>query len=638
MSSYFPLHVHSHYSLLDGLSKPEDIAKRCDVIGAEGSAITDHGSISGHIQFLQKMKKAGKKPILGCEFYVANDDATVQNEKNRKLSHMCVLAKNDEGWRDLVQMVSLANTPEMFYHKPRLDLVRIAEFAGRGNLIAFSGHIGSTLSNVLFTQDRELSSTWRQEGVRLAKSLQEAFGKDNFFIEVQRMDHELLKLQDTIADCMRVIGKDTGIPLLAVPDAHYASQEDAEDQRVLLCANMRVTIQQASKPEFGLSGFFRSRQYHIPSYEEMKQWHTAEELDNTLLLASRVDEYKKILKNPILPNFACPEGMNPDAYLRHLCKEGWTQKVDGKIDSSKHSEYNQRLEQELKVLQGAGLSSYFLIVADIIDFVRKNKWLPGPGRGSAAGCLVSYLMGITSIDPIPYGLIFERFYNAGRNTADRISMPDIDMDIPKYARGYVIDYMRKKYGHDKVGQMVTFQTMKGRGALKDVMRAYGGITFDEMTEITKNIIEEHKIADELQTMKEERGESSIIQWCLENTPKKLNKWCYIEDDGTLSGPLARRFEQAMRLEGTKTNMSKHAAGVVIAPEPLSSMCPMIFDKESDHPVAGFEMDDLEGVGGLKLDALGITTLDKGMGVQSDLARGEIYEICGLNYKPDFYID
>lgn len=638
MSKYFPLHVHSHYSLLDGLSKPEDIASRCEEIGSEGSAITDHGSISGHIQFLAKMKKAGKKPILGCEFYVANDDATIQNEKNRKLSHMCILAKNDEGWKDLVQMVSLANTPEMFYHKPRLDLVRIAEFANRGNLIAFSGHIGSTLSNTLFTQDRELSSMWRQEGVRLAKSLQEAFGKDNFFIEVQRMDHEHLKLQDVIADCNRQIAKDTGIPLLAVPDAHYARQEDAEDQRVLLCANMRVTIQQASKPEFGLSGFFRSRQYHIPSYEEMKQWHTAEELDNTLLLASRVDEYQEILKDPILPKFDCPSGMDPDAYLRHLCREGWKAKVQDAVPQHRHDEYAQRVEKELAVLQGAGLSSYFLIVSDIYDFIHKNQWLPGPGRGSAAGSLVSYLLNITSIDPIPYGLIFERFYNAGRNTADRISMPDIDMDIPKYARVHVIDYMRKKYGEDKVGQMITFQTMKGRGAIKDVLRAYGGITFDEMNEITKNIIEEHKIADELQTMKEERGDSSIIQWCLENTPKKLEKWCFIEDDGSLGGPLARRFEQAMRLEGTKTNMSKHAAGVVIGPEPLSQMCPMVFDKESDHPLCGFEMNDLEATGGLKLDALGVTALDKGMGVQSDLASGEIYEISGLNYKPDFYDD
>ena len=638
MSNYFPLHVHSHYSLLDGLSKPEDIASRCEEIGSEGSAITDHGSISGHIQFLQKMKKAGKKPILGCEFYVSNEDSSIRKESNRKLSHLCVLAKNDEGWRDLVQMVSLANTKEMFYHKPRLDLQRIGEFASRGNLIAFSGHIGSSLSNVLFTEDGELSSTWRQEGVRLVKWFQDTFGKDNFFIEVQRMDHKHLPKQDIIAECNRQIGKDTGIPLLAVPDAHYARKEDAEDQRVLLCSNMRVTIQQASKPEFGLSGFFRSRQYHIPSFEEMQQWHTAEELDNTLLLASRVEDYQQILKSPILPNFPCPKGMDADAYLRHLCREGWKAKVQNKVDSSKHEEYGNRVEQELQVLQGAGLSSYFLIVSDIIDFVRKNKWLPGPGRGSAAGCLVSYLLGITSIDPIPYGLIFERFYNSGRNSEDHISMPDIDMDIPKYARGYVIDYMRKKYGKDKVGQMVTFQTMKGRGAIKDVLRAYGGITFDEMNAITENIIEEHKIADELQKMKEERGESSIIRWCLENTPKKLNEWCHVEEDGTLAGPMAKRFEQAIRLEGTKTNMSKHAAGVVIAPEPLANMCPMVFDKESDHPIAGFEMNDLEAVGGLKLDALGITTLDKGMAIQSDLAYGEIYEIQGLNYKPDFYDD
>jgi DNA polymerase-3 subunit alpha len=636
MSKYFPLHVHSHFSLLDGLSKPEDIASRCEEIESEGSALTDHGSISGHIQFLQKMKKVGKKPILGCEFYVCNEDATIKNDKNRKLAHLCILAKNDEGWREMVQMVSMANRPDFFYHKPRLDLDRIAQFAQNGNLLAFSGHIGSHMSNILFGDNGDLSSTWRQEGVRLAKWFQNAFGKDNFRLEKQRMDHMNFPKQDIIADCIEQIHKDTGIPVVATPDAHYARQEDAEDQRVLLCSNLRTTIQQASKPEFGMGGFFRSRQYHIPSYEEMRQWHSAEELDNTLALAASVEDYDKILRHPVLPEFKCPEGATPDEYLRHLCREGWRAKVQGGVPQSKHDEYAKRVERELGVLQGAGLSSYFLIVSDIIDFVRKNDWLPGPGRGSAAGCLVSYLIGITAIDPMPYGLIFERFYNAGRNTEDRVSMPDVDMDVPKYAREFVIEYMRKKYGEDKVGQMVTFQTMKGRGALKDVMRAYGGISFDEMNEITKNIMEEHKIADELQKMKEETGDSSIIRWCLENTPKKLEKWCTIDDQGNFNGPLARRFEQAIRLEGTKTNTSKHAAGVVIAPEPLSMMCPMIHDKESGRSIAGFEMDDLELVGGIKFDVLGITALDKAMGVQNDLLTGEVNEIHRLSYQPDFY--
>jgi DNA polymerase III alpha subunit len=193
---------------------------------------------------------------------------------------------------------------------------------------------------------------------------------------------------------------------------------------------------------------------------------------------------------------------------------------------------------------------------DIVNFVRRNGWVPGPGRGSAAGCLVSYLIGITSIDPIKYQLLFERFFNAARAS----SMPDIDVDVPINKREQIIEYIKNKYGHDKVSQMITFNTMKGRGALKDVLRVYGNIGFEEMNRITKNIPDEAKIADELQEMKEETGEASIIRWALENNSEKLKEWCYIDDNGELQGPLAKRFEQAIRLEGTKSNQSKHCRG------------------------------------------------------------------------------
>ena len=625
--TYFPLHVHSYYSLLDGLSSPKDIAERCKEIDVPGCAITDHGNISAHIQFLLEMREAGKKPILGCEFYVSNKDASIKDQNNRKLAHMCILAKNDAGWKDMVKMVSMSNTPELFYYKPRLDLDRIAQFAQKGNLIAFSGHIGSHMANILFDEGESLKENWLDEGSKLALELQDIFGRGNFFLEVQLMDYMNFSLQKDIAECIREISRNTSIPCVATQDAHYAKKEDADDQRILLCTNMHVTIEQANMPGFELGGFFKSRQYHIPTYEEMKEWHTEEELQNTLKIAEMVEEYNDILRSPVLPKFECPDGMNADEYLRHLCREGWKEKIEGKIDKSKHSIYADRVKHELKVLQGAGLSAYFLVVKDIIDFVRNNGWLTPTGRGSAAGCLVSYLLGITSIDPIQYGLIFERFYNAGRNTKDHISMPDIDIDVPKYARDKIIKYVSEKYGEDHVGQMITFQTMKGRGALKDVIRAYGDLSHDEVNEITKNIIEEHKITDELETMKKQRGFSSIILWCLENTPNKLKKWCFIDDDGNLAGPLAKRFEQAIRLEGTKTAQSKHPAGIVIAPYPLDTMFPMVYDSKSKKTIAGFEMEDLEKAGGLKFDILGIALLDKIMGVAQDLEYGEIHEIC-----------
>jgi DNA polymerase-3 subunit alpha len=230
---------------------------------------------------------------------------------------------------------------------------------------------------------------------------------------------------------------------------------------------------------------------------------------------------------------------------------------------------------------------------------------------------VSYLIGITSIDPIKYNLLFERFFNAARSD----SMPDIDVDVPINKREDIIQYIKNKYGLDKVSQMVTFNTIKGRGALKDVIRVYGNITFDEMNNITKNIPDESKIADELQEMKEETGEASIIRWSLENNQDKLREWCFLDENNELQGPLSKRFEQAIRLEGTKSNQSKHAAGIAISAEPLNEICPMVYDSKNDQLIAGMEMQDLEALGVIKLDILGVALLDKVMCVQDLLFNG-----------------
>ena len=356
------------------------------------------------------------------------------------------------------------------------------------------------------------------------------------------------------------------------------------------------------------------------SPEEIDSLHTEEEIENTNLIDSLCEEYD-ILSKPLLPEFECPKGYNPDEYLRQLCRNGWKKKIENNIPKEKHQEYVDRIKYELEVLQGAGLSSYFLIVQDIVNYVRENNWLPVPGRGSAAGCLVSYLIGITSINPIEYGLIFERFYNAGRNTDNRISMPDIDVDVPIDKREDIIEYIKNKYGHSKVSQMITFNTMKGRGALKEVLRVYGNVSFEEMNRITKNIPDEAKIADELQEMREDTGEASIIRWALENNVDKLKEWCYLNKDGNLSGPMAKRFEQAIRLEGTKSNQSKHAAGVVISSEDLKLVCPMVYDSKNKQSIAGMEMQDLESIGIIKFDVLGIAMLDKIMAVSEILHKG-----------------
>ena len=622
IKKYVPLHCHSMYSLLDGLSKPEQIAQRCKEIGASACALTDHGNIAGAIKFYSAMKNAGIKPILGCELYICEQSPAIKEKENRSLSHFIILAKNYQGWKDLIKIISESNKPEYYYHKPRLNLDTLGEL-NSGNLLAITGHLGSTLADAIL-DEYTLKPNWLELGISHVNKLKQLFNND-VFLEAQLMDKDNLTIQEDLTNAIRQIGKETNTYVICTPDAHYCRREDAVDQRILLCNNLKTTFPEISRKisnneDVPLSCFFTSDSYHIPSQEEIASLHTLEEISNTNFVANLIENYD-ILSNPKLPPFDCPSGYNQDEYLRQLCRNGWREKILDIIPQEKQQPYLDRIKYELEVLQGAGLSSYFLIVQDIVSYVRDSKWLPGPGRGSAAGCLVSYLIGITSIDPIKYNLVFERFYNSGRNTKDHISMPDIDVDIPINKREIIIQYIKDKYGHDKVSQMVTFNTVKGRGALKDVLRVYGNIGFEEMNRITKNIPDEAKIADELQEMKEETGEASIIRWALENNADKLKEWCYIDELGQLQGPLAKRFEQAIRLEGTKSNQSKHAAGIAISANPLDQTCPMVYDNKNNQLIAGMEMQDLESIGIIKFDILGIAYLDKIMTIQDILQEG-----------------
>jgi len=619
MKNYTPLHVHSHYSLLDGLSKPSQIAKRCLEIGSSACALTDHGNISGSVQFYQTMKNSGVKPILGCELYISSQESSIKTIENSKLSHFIILAKNLEGWRSLIKLVSESNYPDNFYHKPRLDLNKLEKYCNN-NLIGFSGHMGSTLANILISNKYD-----QKAAIQHIEKIKSMFGEDNFFLESQLMDTEFLPEQKELTDTIRLLGRITKTKVICTPDAHYANREDSVDQRILLCNNLKTTLANVNSKilnnqDTPMGCFFKSDNYYILSNEKMKAIHSEEEIQNTNMIAEMCENYD-ITSKPMLPPFDCPKEFDVDQYLRQLCRDGWSKKIAKNIDKYTQNAYVERIKYELEVLQGAGLSSYFLIVADIVNEVKNRGWLPGPGRGSAAGCLVSYLIGITGIDPIKYDLIFERFYNAGRNSGDRISMPDIDVDVPIDKREEIIDYIKNKYGHDKVSQMITYNTMKGRGAIKEVLRVYGNISFEEMNNITKNIPDESKIADELQEMREDTGESSIIQWALENNVDKLKEWCYLMDDGTLAGPLAKRFEQAIRLEGTKINQSKHAAGIVISNHKLSDVCPMVYDSKNRQMIAGMEMQDLESLGIIKFDILGVAMLDKIMGISDILKTG-----------------
>jgi len=626
MNNWTALHCHSHYSLLDGLTKPDQLAKRAKELGHKSIALTDHGTISGAISFNKACVAQEIKPIIGCEFYLSNQNATIHEKQNAKHSHLCVLAKNIDGWSELIKLSSLSNSKDYFYYKPRLNIEDFSLYTK--NLVAFSGHPGTELARCILPDEaykvsspEEAKSLLKDNWIDCAKKLcakyQDIFGKENFFIEIQLFDKDNLHCSIVLAECLRKLSKETNIKAIATPDAHYAKQEDASDQRVILCAAMETTLAKVKsslekEEEFGLSSFFKSNRYYIPSTEEILQLHEPEEVKNCLLIEEMCESYS-LAKQPMLPKFNCPDNKNEKEYLRDLCRNGWKEKFS-KLNKNdeKHNIYVDRIKNELSVISDAGLEGYFLVVQDYCNWVKNQGWLTGKGRGSGAGCMVSYLLGITQVDPIQNGLVFERFYNAGRNAPGRVSLPDIDCDFPITKRDKVIDYIKNKYGQENVSQMITFSRMQGRGALKDVLRAHG-FSFEESNMITKHIPDEAEISEQLQEMKEDTGEASIIRWALENVPEKLKEYCEIDEHNNTKGKFAKEFAQAIRLEGTKRSQGKHAAGIVISHSPLKDICPMVYDKKNKQMIAGLEMSDLESIGLVKFDILGVAVLDKIMG-------------------------
>lgn len=375
----------------------------------------------------------------------------------------------------------------------------------------------------------------------------------------------------------------------------YAEEKDSILLNILLCSKHKTTLKKIGQMDIGEDRkFFETSQYYFKKSDISS--------DRNTQLISELEDYS-ILSKPKLPKVDCGD-KKEDEYLIELCREGWRKKLSH-LTGQKRQEYGDRVKYELSIINGFGLAGYFLIVQDIINYVRKNNWLPGPGRGSAGGCLISYLLGITEIDPVKYGLLFSRFLNAGRFSDGNISLPDIDMDIPSIYRDEIIEYIKNKYEEEKVYQMITFGRLQGRSAIKEVARVYGDLSFSELNELTESLPQEASISDEL----EEMDIKSVILWTLENEPKKLERWCKLDKEGNLTGELSDLFDLAIRIEGTYKSQGKHPAGVVISNEDLINDAPLILDKDGNK-VVGFEMSDLDKVGLTKFDVLGINLLDK----------------------------
>jgi DNA polymerase-3 subunit alpha len=518
----------------------------------------------------------------------------------------------------LNRLVSQTNKRESYYYRPRISYEELPDFVGNGNIVSFSGHYGSTIGDhILDPATGIVHNDWKLRAVPRAKYLQDVFGKGNFMLEVQTFligeEHKRL------TECVRELSRLTGIPTIATTDAHFAFPNQWELQKVLICLQVNqqqpgkkivdiikeTRSQNANKPWY--TTFFAQKNLYIPSYDELLKWgNTPEELENTIRLMDGATEIN-IAKNPTFAHVKCPEGMTEFDYLSQLCREGWDRMIKPLCENNLplYYEYAERINRELKVINETNLAGYFLIVWDIIQFCQRSNIYIGVARGSAGGCLISYLMGLIKINPVARGLIFERFYNEGRNSADRIAIPDFDLDIQASGRDAVINYIKSKYGEDCVAQMVTFTTIKGRSALKDVARVYG-IPESEANRMTEPLRDETKIGDELKEMEEEFGTSSLIFNDVSRNPQAFSEWVHIEN-GEFRGQYANIFRLASQLEGVYRGTGKHAAGVIISDQPLEQSVPMI--KQGNAIIAGHDMKNLEKQGLVKFDILGVTVLD-----------------------------
>ena len=561
MSKFVPLHVHSHYSMLDGLAKIDELVSRAKELGFPAIALTDHGNLHGAIEFYKKAKSAGVKPILGIEAYIAPGKREEKNissrnnqaerENGKRYYHLTLLAKNNTGWKNLISL-STAGYLEGFYYKPRIDK-ELLEKHSEG-LICLSGCASGELAKAIANGKQE-------EAEKIAGWYKKIFG-DDYYLEVQTHFPE-------IHEGIMAISKKIGVPIVATHDTHYINKEDADAHDVLLAIQTRNTIYDSNRltlKDFDLS---------LLSTEEMEKGfkHIPGAVEKTLEIAEKCNVEIELGKDR-LPKFPLPKGETAESHLKKNIEE----KIKNRYKEIT-PEIKKRVEYELGVINGMGFANYFLIVHDIVSWAKNHGIVVGPGRGSAAGSIVSYILGITSVDPIKYDLLFERFLNPERN-----EMPDIDIDFADTRRDEVIAYTRERYGEDRVAQIITFGKMLARAAIRDVGRALG-LPYGVCDKTAKLIPFGLTIEEAVKSVDE------------------LKKGYESDAD------IKRLIDYAKKLEGVARHASVHACGVVISPGPLTNFIPLQRAPQGENTViTQFEMKAVENLGLLKMDFLGLRNL------------------------------
>src|ERR1051326_6181904 len=571
MSQFVHLHLHTDYSMLDGACGIDKLVHRVHELGMPAVAMTDHGNIFGAVEFVNAANKVGVKPIVGCELYICKkDDHNIERTppEGDTYNHLLVLAENEEGYRNLIKITSESSL-HGFYYKPRVSKKFLAEHSK--GLIGLSGCLKGEVAEFLMEDKYDAARN-------AAAQYNDIFGKGNFYLEIQDQG---LEQEHRIHPALYKMEKDLGLPLVATNDSHYLCEDDAHAQDVMLCIQMGKSIQDTNRMKFHGTNFF------VKSHKEMSMVFkdAPQVLTRTLDIAERCSMRLEKVKTPF-PHFEVPPGFTLDSYFEHVTRQGFAQRSEmlywlQSQNKLKHTlaDYEQRLTRELGIIQQMQFSGYFLIVWDFIRYAREHDIPVGPGRGSAAGSLVSYALGITDLDPLQHELLFERFLNP-----ERVSMPDIDIDFCMNRRGEVIDYVTRKYGRENVAQIITFGTMATKAAIKDVGRAME-IPYADVDRIVKmvpavlNISIDQAIKDSPQLQQAYEGDAQI----------------------------RTMIDTAKKLEGMVRNAGVHAAGVVISPKPLTELVPLHKTK-NDEIVTAFDMVAIEKLGLLKMDFLGLTTL------------------------------
>ena len=567
-AEFVHLHLHTDYSLLDGACTIPRLAELTARQGMPAVAVTDHGNLFGAAKFCQAAEAHGVKPIVGCEVYITTGDRRSRSGNGENTHHLVLLSENLEGYRNLIKLVSAGHL-EGFYYKPRIDKELLAQHS-RG-LIGLSACLNGEVAFNLLANNYEAAR-------RAAGEYRDILGAGNFYLEIQ--DQGLEQEHRIQPDLLRM-SQETGIPLVATNDCHYLAKGDAHAHDVLLCIQMGKLVSDPNRMKFD------SDQFYFKSAEEMLQVFRAvpEAVQRTLEIAERCHLTLPREEHPF-PHFAVPDGFTLESYFEKMAREGFEERrahlsAQAQRGLLRHplADYERRLEEEIRMIQQMRFAGYFLIVWDFIRYAREQGIPVGPGRGSAAGSLVSYSLRITDIDPLQYGLLFERFLNP-----ERVSLPDIDIDFCMRRRSEVINYVTQTYGRENVAQIITFGTLAAKAAMKDTARALE-LPYAEADRLAKMVPPQLNI-----TIDEALRQSAPLRQRYEREPK-----------------IKQVLDVARRLEGLSRHSSTHAAGVVISPKPLGEVVPL-YKTNKDEIVTQFAMDDLERIGLLKMDFLGLTTL------------------------------